>query len=138
MKIRMDFVTNSGSSSFVIVNKVDKCNKLIEQFKDEYGKYGINLLNSLLVSSEQLNEWLKNCDDECIEIDGRFWYVFDEEYIEQLKEDVENNPHAFYLFAEVFLKDTESGGVFSSDDVWLLDHIPDNFLKEVFETEADW
>ena len=45
MKIRRDFVTNSSSSSYVCVAKVDLCDELREYMKEEFGKFGLRLLD---------------------------------------------------------------------------------------------
>ena len=47
MKIRTDFVTNSSSSSFIVISKVDRTDELVNYLKEEYGKYGLELLISI-------------------------------------------------------------------------------------------
>lgn len=51
MKVRTDYVTNSSSSSFIIVSKINKSQELLEYMKEEYGKYGLRLLDEYLVKA---------------------------------------------------------------------------------------
>ena len=54
MKYRMDYVTNSSSSSFICVAKVNKTDDLVKEMKEEYGKYGISLLDKYLETGEEI------------------------------------------------------------------------------------
>lgn len=116
MKIRTDFVTNSSSSSYVIVTKVDKCNALIEYMKEEYGKYGMRLLEEHLVKGvledgELAGEWV-------------------DEYIEQ-----ELEPESDYLVSRHI--GWSSDGDTEGDDVWLYDHIPEKYKDDIYESDPD-
>ena len=56
MKYRMDYVTNSSSSSFICVAKVNKTDDLVKEMKEEYGKYGISLLDKYLETGEEMTQ----------------------------------------------------------------------------------
>ena len=47
MKFREDFVTNSSSSSYIVIAKVDMCPALLDKMKEEFGKYGIRMMGQL-------------------------------------------------------------------------------------------
>lgn len=118
MKIRTDFVTNSSSSSFVILSKVNLTPELITHMKDEYGKYGERLLKDYLVDGKDVPRLAK-----------------DSYYCNSYLEGKEIDPNGKYLFSEHIWYTTE--GDDSGDDAWLREHIPSENIEDVFKTEAD-
>lgn len=120
MKIRADYVTNSSSSSFIIVSKINKSQELLDYMKEEYGKYGLRLLDEHLV---------KGVPD-----DGYGETVLAGHYIPS---DVaeELAPEADYLVAS-YIALTNDGDT-NGDDAWLNDHIPDKFKEKIYESSAD-
>lgn len=75
MKIRLDYVTNSSSSSFLIARK----NELSEKQKEQLLEFAENLLGKKIAGTkEELdNYYIRNCDaelDENGEISKYSWY----------------------------------------------------------------
>lgn len=117
MKIRTDYITNSSSSSFIIVSKINKCQELIDYMKEEFGKYGLNLIEEYLVKGV-VNDG---------ELGG--YYGIPDDVVAKL------DPNADYLVANYVAWSNE--GDTNGDDAWLNDHIPDKFKEFIYESDAE-
>ena len=130
MKYRQDFVTNSSSSSYTVVYKVNDCKELREYMADEYGKYGARLLEECLVSGSKLYERIQDADDEDRWIRELSYLNDDGEYSELEIADDDK-----ILGVNVVLY-TEDGVNFTDAD-FLAEHIPSQFIEKIYEGEAD-
>ena len=120
MKYRKDFVTNSSSSSFIVVNKVKYNEELRKYMREDYGKYGERLLEEHVVkgvAKEEYGEYLLSgsaIPDEVAEgLDAESYYLV-----------------ASYIH---YTTDGDSNG----DDAWLNDHIPDEYKEHIYESDPD-
>lgn len=120
MKVRTDFVTNSSSSSFICVAKVNNSSKLLEHFKEEYGKYGIGLLDEYLVTGKDI-------------LNDKYDYEEFRDYCEENK--IKVSEDSLYLQAS-FIYWTSEGDT-EGDDAWLYKHIPDEFKEELYDGDED-
>lgn len=111
MKIRQDFVTNSSSSSYLCIAKVDLNDELRAYMKEEFGKFGMRLL------AEQLEKGSDIKKNEYSEI---------REHLE----DGELEDGAYYLAAS-FIEWTNEGDT-EGDDAFLYQNIPDEYMKEIY------
>lgn len=112
VKVRQDFVTNSSSSSFVVIYEVDYNEKLKEYLKEEFGKYGIGLAEGYFWLGKDIKK------DRPYEI---LDYI-DEENIEDDK----------YYFSASFLEWTNGSEGEEGDDAWLARHLPDEYIVEIY------
>lgn len=123
MKIRTDYVTNSSSSSFICVAKVNKTDELMEFMKEEYGKYGVSLMDKLVVTGKRMKE--------DINVTWRY-----EEYLDYCKENgIQIDDTTLFLSAMFYIFDSEGDG--NKDDAWLYKHIPDKYIEEIYKGESD-
>jgi hypothetical protein len=118
MKIRRDFVTNSSSSSYICVAKVHKTDELLKYFREEYGNYGLRLLDEYLISGTEI----KNSEYD---------YNFLKEYCKDNNVEIENE--GLYLKARFINWSTEDDK--EEDDAWLYAHIPHQYAELIYEEE---
>lgn len=123
MKLRQDFVTNSSSSSYIVVANITYCDELLDYMKEEHGKHGVRLLGEYLMGAKALKDYL----DECIGLDCIASSVLDR--ID------ETDTTAKYLAAS-FISWTNDGDT-EGDDAWLYEHIPDKFKEDIYQSSSD-
>ena len=117
MKYREDFVTNSSSSSYIVIAKVDMCQALLDEMKEEFGKYGIRMMDENIITGKDLIEEA----EESYEVD---------QYVED--HDVEEDGH--YIKARFYTWSTD--GDTDGEDAWLYEHFPEQYLSDIYEGES--
>lgn len=89
MKIRMGFVTNSSSSSFICISKINLCEELKKFMKEEYGRFGERLVKEYIKKGENIKKE-----------GSEFW--------DYLQEYEDFNPEDYYIMA-TFIQTTYDG-----------------------------
>lgn len=120
MKLRNGFVTNSSSSSYLCVAKIDFTDELRAYMKEEFGKYGERLLKEHLQTGAEIKAENYNEIKEYFEDYGR---------LDELEDG------AYYLGAR-FIEWTNEGDT-EGDDVFLYNNIPENFKHEIYNGGDD-
>lgn len=114
MKVRNGFVTNSSSSSYIVVSQIDKTPELMEFIKEELGRYGVEVAERVIckpVHNERYGEY---------EIFGNA--IWDTE--------VDLDTEKTYICAEYVEWTTE--GDKDNEAAWLRDHLTEEFYTDVY------
>lgn len=65
MKIRLDYVTNSSSSSYIVMYKIQADDNTIEaKIKEEFGNYGLDFWNDDIYTGKQILDIIYESIDE--------------------------------------------------------------------------
>lgn len=114
MKLRNGFVTNSSSSSYLCIAKIDFTDELRTYMKEEFGRYGSRLLSEHLQTGAEIKA------DKYSEI----MEYFEDGHLDELEDD------AHYLGAR-FIEWTNEGDT-EGDDAFLYNNIPSEFKHEIY------
>lgn len=128
MKIRQGFVSNSSSSSFVVVYKVNVNDELKKYMAEEFGKYGTKLLEEYISDKKEIEEWLNDDYGDQVEEED------DEDLtdLQQLKKDLEDDAKYLQIYRVYNSNDPDD---MNDDGCWLADHIPAEFIDKLYEEE---
>lgn len=120
MKVRTDYVTNSSSSSFICVAKINDCNELRDYMKEEFGRFGERLLKNYLVTGKEIKE-------------DKYDFDIFKEYCEE--NDVVIEDDSTYLQATFISWSTE--GDSNGNDAFLYDNIPCKYKETIYEEDGE-
>lgn len=113
-KYRLDYVTNSSSSSFICVAKIDFSKEFVNYIKEQFGLFGERMIEELIETGSEIKKNENSLIREQLE-------GYDDEFIESLEDD------EYYLTAS-FIEWTNDGDR-EGEDAFFYEHIPAKYKK---------
>jgi hypothetical protein len=123
-KFRLDFVTNSSSSSYTVAYEIKDCPKLREYMKEEHGKQGIAKYEKYLVAGINL---LNKTDDSDFRKEFSMWEDDDEFPFEI-------DATKYYIWGSRVSYTNE--GDSDSESMDIVDMIPNEYKERVYEGDC--
>lgn len=120
MKIRNDYVTNSSSSSFVCIAKIDLCDELREYMKEEFGRFGLHLLDEYVQTGDEIKSEEFGLIKDTLDFSGAL-------------DILEDNKHYLGASFIVWTTDGDTDGY----DAFLYNNIPEKYMEEIYHGEAN-
>lgn len=105
MKIRTDFVTNSSSSSFVIIYEINDCEEFRKELKEQLGEVGLRLASSYFTKN-------------------------DSEIKDYLEEDFDPNKTYFKSIHYTYSDDPDD---FDREEIFLENYMPKEYVTRIYE-----